>query len=86
MAPQTKSAMQNAAKAINDFFSHHIPPSEIGNAWAQLKIHLITSATPQNSPPTSAPICEALEKIEERLILSEKRVTAPHNTAKTSLS
>jgi hypothetical protein len=86
MTSQAKPSVNDASKTITEFFHHHVPPLEIRTAWAQLRIHLLTAVAPQPSTPTPAPITEALEKIQERLVLIEKRVAAPQNTATSPLS
>jgi hypothetical protein len=86
MTPQAKPSLHDASKTINDFFLHHIPPLEIRTPWAQLRIHFLTSSAPQISTPTTAPISDALDKIQECLMLIEKCVSAPQSTAKPLLS
>jgi hypothetical protein len=69
------SVLPKASKTVNDFFLHHIPPPEIRQAWAQIRIHLLTSSTPPTAPSTNAAANEALEKIHEQLLLIEKSVS-----------
>ncbi len=82
MAPQAQPALQNATKTINDFFQYHKPPPDIRNAWTFLKTHLHPSNTPPPQPLSLAPLSEALEKIQDRHTLIEKRVSAPQSAAK----
>jgi hypothetical protein len=86
MAPSARPQLHDASKTLNDFFQHHIPPPEIRSAWAQIKILLLTSSPPSADAPTNPPISAALDKIHERLLLIEKSVSVPQNTAKPLLS
>jgi hypothetical protein len=86
MAPQAQPQLHNASKTLNDFFQHHISPPEIRNAWAHIRIHLLTSSPSSASAPNDPLITAALEKIHERLLLIEKSLSAHQNTAKPSLS
>jgi hypothetical protein len=86
MAPLVRPQLHNPSKTLNNFFQHHIPPPEIRNAWAHIRIHLLTSS-PSSANASNDPLITAtLEQIHERLLLIEKSVSAHQNTAKPSLS
>jgi hypothetical protein len=86
VAPQARPRLHDASESLNDFFQHHIPPPEIRNAWAQIRIHLLTASPSSANAPNDPLMTMALEKIHEQLLLMEKSVSTHQNTAKPSLS
>jgi hypothetical protein len=83
---QARPQLCNASKTHNDIFQYHIPHSEIRDAWAQIKIHLLTSGPSPANASTDPPITSTLDKIHEQLLLIQKSVSVSLNTAKPSLS
>ncbi len=85
MHSQPQSPMQQAVRKIDEFFRTRQAPQDVKNAWAQVKIDLITSkaSPPLPAPTTSnAPIVAALEDIQGRLTLIEKRIPVLQDAAK----